>query len=50
LDDLDGRFIDNADFTKITDVAGIADEKLYEAVLKEFPGWLRQAKQKGLVL
>jgi hypothetical protein len=50
LDDLQGRFLDNADFTAIRDVMGVSDEKLFEAVLKEFPGWLRQAKQKGLVL
>jgi hypothetical protein len=50
LDDLTGRYLDNADFTKISDVNGIADEKLYEAVLKEFPNWLRQAKSKGVVL
>lgn len=50
LDDLQGRFLDNADFTKISDVANVDDEKLFEAVLKEFPGWLRQAKGKGLVL
>lgn len=50
LDDLDGRFIDNADFTAVKDVAGISDEALYETVLKEFPGWLRQAKGKGLIL
>lgn len=50
LDDLEGRFLDNADFTKISDVANVDDEKLFEAVLKEFPGWLKQAKQKGLVL
>lgn len=50
LDDLQGRFLDNADFTKVSDIAGISDEQLYEKVLKEFPGWLRQAKSKGLVL
>jgi hypothetical protein len=50
LDDLTGRFLDNADFTAIKDVMGVSDEKLFEAVLKEFPGWLRQAKQKGLIL
>lgn len=50
LDDLDGRFIDNADFTPVKSVMGISDEALYETVLKEFPGWLRQAKAKGLVL
>lgn len=50
LDDLEGRFLDNADFTKISDVTNVDDEKLFESVLKEFPGWLRQAKQKGLVL
>jgi hypothetical protein len=50
LDDLAGRFLDNADFFDAKDIMSWTDEDLYDRILNEFPGWLRQAKSKGLVL
>ena len=49
LDDLSGRYTDNADFFKIQDINRVADAKLYADLLNEFPGWITQAKHKGLL-
>lgn len=49
LDNLTGRFIDNAGFMHINDIASIEDSVLYNRLLNEFPEWLEDAAQKGLV-
>lgn len=49
LDDLSGRFIDNADFVDAGDIKQMSDEALYNEILKEIPSWLSIAKRKGLV-
>ena len=54
LDDLKGRFIDNADFFSVTEdeLLGqkpIADDKLFERLMKEYPGWLSKARSQGLL-
>ncbi|MEK5183448.1 VWA domain-containing protein [Paenibacillus sp. FSL P4-0288] len=49
LDDLPGRLIDNANFIAIKDVSSISDEMLYEDLLKEFPEWIVEARNKGLI-
>lgn len=49
LDDLPGRYIDNANFFKIDDLSSIADEQLYEKLLNEFPSWLKEVKRKGML-
>lgn len=50
LDDLPGRYLDNADYFSIPDVSKISDEELYDKLLNEFPSWLKEAKEKGLLL
>ena len=50
LDDLAGRYIDNADFFPVKDIKKASDEELYNSLLTEFPKWLEEAKTKGLVL
>lgn len=50
LDDLSGRYIDNANFYDAGDIANLSDAQLYDRILDEIPGWFEQAKQKGLVL
>jgi uncharacterized protein YegL len=47
LDDLTGRFLDNADFFHMEPT--LDGPKLYGKILTEFPGWLKQARAKGLV-
>lgn len=49
LDDLSGRFVDNADFFSVNDITRISDEELYDKLLTEFPSWLNEVKSKGLL-
>lgn len=49
LDDLKDRYVDNADFFKISNVAKVSDEELYDKLLTEFPDWLLQVKAKGML-
>jgi hypothetical protein len=49
LDDLSGRKVDNADFYKVTDIANTPDNVLYDNILNEFPSWLQEVKQKGIL-
>jgi hypothetical protein len=49
LDDLKGRFLDNADFFKVSDLSKISDEELYDKLLNEFPSWIGQARSKGIL-
>ncbi|MDL4816480.1 VWA domain-containing protein [Actinomadura opuntiae] len=50
LDTLDGRFVDNAGFFAVDDIAGISDAELYQRILSEFPDWLRAARAGGIPL
>ena len=50
LDDMPGRFLDNADFFSVADPAAAADDQLYDLMMTEYPGWLQQARQRGLDL
>ena len=49
LDDLRDRFIDNADFFAVRDPSTLSDSEVYRLLLQEYPGWLRLARQHGLV-
>jgi hypothetical protein len=49
LDNLSGRYIDNANFFKCTDLDRISDEELYNRSLAEFPSYLKEARAKGLI-
>lgn len=49
LDDLSGRFIDNANFFQVNDLKTYSDHDLYSKLLAEFPQWLKLAKQKNLI-
>lgn len=49
LDDLSGRYIDNADFFKIEDINRISDEQLYDKLMTEYPSWEQEARRLGLV-
>ena len=50
LDDLDGRYIDNADFFSVQNLKAMSDEQLYEKLTNEYPGWLKLASTKGLIV
>lgn len=49
LDELSGRYIDNADFFQLNDIANIDDGELYDRLLNEFPEWLNEAKRKNIL-
>jgi hypothetical protein len=49
LDDLPGRYLDNADFFAVSDPANIPDDALYDLLMNEYPGWLEQARRAGVL-
>lgn len=49
LDDMEGRFLDNADFFSVPDLSKISDEELYDKLLTEFPSWITQARAAGIL-
>lgn len=49
LDNLRGRYIDNANFFALSDLDQVSDEELYDRIFNEFPEWYRQAKEKGIL-
>jgi hypothetical protein len=49
LDDMEGRFLDNADFFAVEDPAALSDDQLFELMMTEYPNWLNQARSRGLV-
>lgn len=49
LDDMTGRVIDNCDFFELDDLDDMSEEALYENMLEEFPMWLKEAREIGLI-
>lgn len=49
LDDMEGRYLDNADFFTVSDPESLGDTALFEKFLGEYPTWLRQAEAKALI-
>jgi len=49
LDDLDGRLIDNADFFAVASPDEHSDGALYDLLMNEYPQWVRQARQQGMI-
>ncbi|MDR7318035.1 VWA domain-containing protein [Brevibacillus nitrificans] len=49
LDNLQGRYIDNANFFRCTDLDRISDEELFNRSLAEFPTYIAEARSKGLI-
>lgn len=50
LDDLDGRYIDNADYKPVGDVDTISDNALFDLLLDEYPGWLNEERRRGQIV
>lgn len=44
------RVIDNCSFFKLDDLYDITKQALYENMLEEFPSWLKEAQQIGLLI
>ncbi|WP_315121146.1 VWA domain-containing protein [uncultured Clostridium sp.] len=49
LDTIKGRVVDNAGFFALDDFNKVKDSELYDRLLKEFPSWLSEAKNKGII-
>lgn len=49
LDKMQGRIVDNANFFPISDIDKESDSELYDKLLHEFPGWLKEAREMGIV-
>jgi stress response protein SCP2 len=49
LDEMQGRFLDNANFFAVEDPAALSDDQLFDLMMAEYPNWLQQARSRGLV-
>ncbi|PYF08486.1 VWA domain-containing protein [Ureibacillus chungkukjangi] len=49
LDNLSGRYLDNANFFSVEDPLELSDTELYDLLMTEYPGWVKSATQKGLI-
>ncbi|MEN6669408.1 VWA domain-containing protein [Psychrobacter sp. B38] len=49
LDDMTGRLLDNCSFFELDDLDDVSEEVLYENMLEEFPSWLKEAREIGLI-
>ena len=48
LDNMSGRYVDNADFFALDDFRRVSNEELYSRLLNEFPKWLEACKNNGV--
>lgn len=49
LDDMDGRFIDNADYKPVGDVDRIGDAEMFDLLLDEYPDWVKEQRRRGQI-
>ena len=49
LDEMKGRFVDNANYFRAKNIKAMTDTELYSKMLAEFPSWLQLAKGKNLI-
>lgn len=49
IDDLEGRYVNNADFFAVDNFGEVSDEELYEKLFNEFPDWLSEIKKLGML-
>ena len=49
MDTLPGRYVDNAGFFGLADLDAVGDDALYDQMMGEYPGWVPQARAKGLL-
>jgi hypothetical protein len=49
LDDLEGRFVDNANYFSVQNLQNMSDQELYSKLLDEVPQWITTCKQKGIL-
>jgi hypothetical protein len=49
LDEMDGRYVDNANFFELNDVIKVSDDELYKRLLAEYPQWLQYPEVQELI-
>lgn len=49
LDEMDGRYVDNANFFALPNLINIQDNELYKLLLKEYPQWLQYSEVKHMI-
>jgi hypothetical protein len=49
LDELGGRLIDNANYFSVASPDEHGDAELYDLLMAEYPGWLKLARQHGVL-
>lgn len=49
LDDLEGRYVDNANFFALPDIINVQDRELYNMLLAEYPQWLDYPEVKKMI-
>ncbi|MEW7851382.1 VWA domain-containing protein [Massilia aurea] len=49
LDELDGRLVDNADFFSVASPDEHSDAALYDLLMNEYPQWVKQVRQLGMI-
>ena len=49
LDTMESRYIDNANFFALDDFKSVSNSELYSRLLNEFPTWLKEIKNKGIL-
>lgn len=49
LDEMEGRFVDNANFFSVNDLSKMSDDELYNKLLGEYPEWISKAKNLGIL-
>ena len=49
LDDMGGRYVDNANFFALDDFRSVSNEELYSRLLNEFPSWLKLIEKNGVL-
>ena len=50
LDEMEGRYVDNANFFALPDLINIQDNELYSLLLKEYPQWLDYPEVKEMIV
>ena len=49
LDNMSGRYVDNANFFALDDFRTVPNQELYSRLLNEFPAWLKAIKSNGVL-
>lgn len=49
LDNMEDRYLDNANFFRVKDINAMSDDDLYDLLLKEFPDWLGNPKVQEMI-